>query len=116
MITVLMIEVEPAEGISSRKLVLETAKHNVLTAYSAADGIALMQRFPAVDAVVVHAMIGNDSFRSVVEQIRKVREDVPIILISPSGSDHCPTCAAVISSHEPRLLLDILEQFFPAKR
>lgn len=94
---------------------LETAKHNVLTAYSAADGIALMQRFPAVDAAVVHAMIGNNSYKSVVEQIRKVREDVPIILISPSGSDHCPTCAAVISSHEPRLLLETLEEFFPVR-
>jgi hypothetical protein len=30
-----MIEVEQPEGVSSRKLILETARHNVITAYTA---------------------------------------------------------------------------------
>jgi hypothetical protein len=31
-LVVLMIEVEQPEGVSSRKLILETARHNVITA------------------------------------------------------------------------------------
>jgi hypothetical protein len=33
-LVVLMIEVEQPEGVSTRKLVLETARPNVITAYS----------------------------------------------------------------------------------
>lgn len=54
-LVILMIEEEQPEGLSARKLVVETVKHNVLTAYNAQDGIDLLRRFPAVDAVLVHA-------------------------------------------------------------
>jgi len=33
-LVVLMMEEEQPEGLSARKLVVETAKHNVLTAYT----------------------------------------------------------------------------------
>ena len=54
-LVILMIEEEQPEGLSARKLVVETVKHNVLTAYNAEDGIDLLKRFPNVDAVLVHA-------------------------------------------------------------
>jgi hypothetical protein len=40
-LVVLMIEVEQPEGLSTQKLVLETARHNVITAYTAAVGMKL---------------------------------------------------------------------------
>jgi hypothetical protein len=49
-----MIEVEQPEGLSTRKLVLETARHNVITAYTAEGGMELLHRFPNVDVIVVH--------------------------------------------------------------
>jgi hypothetical protein len=36
-----MIEAEQLEGRSTQKLVLETARHNVITAYTAAVGMKL---------------------------------------------------------------------------
>lgn len=45
-LVVLMIEAEQPEGISSRKLVVETAKHNVITAYNPETGLKLLRRFP----------------------------------------------------------------------
>jgi hypothetical protein len=37
-LVVLMIEVEQPEGVSTRKLVLETARHNLITAYTQKTG------------------------------------------------------------------------------
>ncbi len=56
-IVMLMIEEEQPEGLSARKLVVETAKHNVLTAYKAEDGIEPLRRFPNIDVVLVHASL-----------------------------------------------------------
>ena len=43
-LVILMIEVEQPEGISARKLILEAARHNVLTAYSGRVGIELLRQ------------------------------------------------------------------------
>jgi hypothetical protein len=40
-----MIEVEQPEGVSTRKLVLETARHNVITAYTTDTGIGFCVDF-----------------------------------------------------------------------
>lgn len=112
-LTALMIEVEQPEGISARKLVLETARHNVLTAYSGKDGLALMRRFPNVDVVIVHTELDRMPFGEVVRGVRQVRKDVPVIVITPrdvepEGADY------VLPSHEPQKLLDLLATEFEA--
>lgn len=58
-LVILMIEVEQPEGVSTRKLVLETARHNVITAYSTDTGLRLLRRFPNVDVVVVHTELDD---------------------------------------------------------
>jgi two-component SAPR family response regulator len=113
-IVVLMIEVEQPEGLSARKLVLETAKHNVLTAYSAKQGIELLRRFPDVDATVVHREVRDLPVKDVVAQIKAINPKMPVVLLSPfkeavpEGADY------VISSHEPQLILMLFESVFGA--
>jgi hypothetical protein len=51
----LIVEPEPAEALSTRKLVVETGKFNVITAYSGEEALASLERFPGVDGVVVHS-------------------------------------------------------------
>jgi hypothetical protein len=51
----LVVDREFAGSISSRKLVLETGKFNVITAYSFAEGRILLDRFPLVDGIVLTA-------------------------------------------------------------
>jgi hypothetical protein len=41
-----MAEMEPPEGLSARKLVLETGKFNVITAYSVAEALQTLATFP----------------------------------------------------------------------
>ena len=52
----LVIDSEHASSISTRKLVLETAKYNVINAYSCEEADAMIQRFPHVSAVVINAL------------------------------------------------------------
>jgi DNA-binding response OmpR family regulator len=111
---VLMIEIEQPEGLSARKLVLETSKHNVITAYNGAAGIQLFKRFPDVDVVVVHEDVSDLPFENVVRQIRQIRGDIPIIALSPIGNLILPGVDYVVPSHEPQAILKVLADHFGA--
>jgi hypothetical protein len=107
-----MIEVEQPEGVSTRKLVLETARHNVITAYTTDAGLRLLRRFPNVDVVVVHTELDDFSFEETVRELKSIRNDVSVIGISPGrdrdGADY------MLSSHDPHALLQLLAERFEA--
>jgi response regulator RpfG family c-di-GMP phosphodiesterase len=104
---ILMIEEEQPEGLSARKLVVETSKHNVLTAYNGDEGIDLLQRFPNIDAVLVHArVLEKDS--KILERVRILSPNKPIILASPGGEMRRPEVTYVVDSHQPHQLVELL--------
>ncbi len=109
-LVILMIESEQPEGISSRKLVVETAKHNVITAYNPETGLALLRRFPAVDALLIHASVLDHL--PLISQVREIAPDLPIIVATPRPSDHFDGANYTVPSHEPQLLLDLLAKVF----
>ena len=113
-VIVLMIEVEQPEGLSARKLVLETSKHNVITAYTGHAGIEMLRRFPNVDAVVVHVDVSNPPFDQVMHELRSIRPDIPVIALSPIGAQSLPGVDYVIPSHEPQAILNVLAENFRA--
>ena len=109
--TVLMIEPEMPESVSARKLVLETAKHNVITAYGGEEGLALFKRFPAVDAVFVHSELKDYDCTKVAKQIRAANPTIPIVVLSPSGHTRCAAeVTDVLPSHEPERILDYMRE------
>jgi response regulator RpfG family c-di-GMP phosphodiesterase len=106
-LVILMIEEEQPEGLSARKLVVETAKHNVVTAYNAKDGIDLLRRFPAVDAIMVHArLLGTTP--DLLQQVSSLSPGKPIILASPYADDSRPEANYVVDSHRPHDLVRLL--------
>jgi response regulator RpfG family c-di-GMP phosphodiesterase len=108
-LVVLMIEVEQPEGLSARKLVLETAKHNVLTAYSGESGLELFARFPRVDAVVIHAHVTDLSCSEIAMKIKLFNPSMPIIILNPSPSGEvCQTADYVVDSLVPNDILEVL--------
>ncbi len=109
-LVVLMIEQEQPEGISARKLVLETARHNVITAYTAEIGLLLLQRFPKVDVVVVHALLKGRE--ELLKDIRRIAPELPIVVASPRGDDAFAEANYVVPSHEPGALLQLLADAF----
>ncbi len=81
-LVILMMEEEQPEGLSARKLVVETAKHNVLTTYNLRDGLDLLHRFPNVDMIMVHAhLLERDP--DLLREVRRVCPDKPIIFATP---------------------------------
>jgi DNA-binding NtrC family response regulator len=109
-----MIEVEQPEGVSTRKLVLETARHNVISAYSAAVGMKLLNRFPKVDVVVIHTEMDDYPFEQIVRELKQIRSDVPVIGISPNEDRDNSGADYIISSHDPHALLQLLAERFEA--
>jgi hypothetical protein len=106
-LVIVMIEEEQPEGLSARKLVVETVKHNVLTAYNAKDGVDLLKRFPNVDAILVHS--GQlEKKPGLLAEVKALCPGKPIILASPFAEDYRPEANFVVDSHKPQALLKIL--------
>jgi hypothetical protein len=106
-LVVLMIESEQPEGLSARKLVVETAKHNVLTAYSAEDGLGLLRKFPNVDVILVHGPLA-EQHPDLLPAVREQAAEIPIILAAPFGNMSSPYVNYVVDSHHPEDLLTLL--------
>ncbi len=113
-LVVLMVEVEQPEGISARKLILETARHNVITAYSGDGAIKLLRRFPNVDVAVIHTQLEDSQFTRLVREIKKIRPDLPIVALSPMLDQHVKGVDHTLSSYDPQLLLHLLAEHYEA--
>ena len=112
----IVVDPEHPGSISTRKLLLETAKLNVLTCYSGKEGIATLHRFPNVDAVVLNVDVRDMSCSEIVRQMKAKVPNVPVILVSPAG--HTFNCDGVdhqVSSYEPKQLLDVVQKLFGSK-
>ena len=78
-LTFMIVEAEPAEGLSTHKLLIETAKHNVLTAYSGREGLEMLQRFPDVDAIVFDTALRDVTCEQFTREIKKQKPKCRII-------------------------------------
>jgi len=103
----LVIDKQVAGSISTRKLVIETALLNVLTAYSGEEGIETLARFPLIDGIVLDTEVDGPHCKDLISQLRKVRTDLPVITVSPSGHARCGNEDYHVSSYDPH---DLLEQ------
>jgi hypothetical protein len=66
----LVVDREFPGSISTRKLVIETAKLNVLTAYSGQEALETFRRFPAVAGVVLDGGLDDLPFAELARQIK----------------------------------------------
>ena len=109
----LVIDREHAGNISTRKLVIETAKLNVITAYSGAEAIATLARFPAVDGVVLDAGIKDMPCAQLVAGLKVTAPGVPLILIGFPREGSCPGADHELETFEPMRLLTLLQSLVP---
>jgi len=101
--------------ISTRKLVIETAQMNVITAYSSQEAVATLKRFPNVDGIVLDKDVEGMSCQELMRQLWAVRADLPIVTVSPSGYDRCGGEQYHCSSHNPQALLEQLKKICPCE-
>lgn len=110
-----MIDREFPGSISTRKLVIETAKFNVLTAYSADEALDTLKQFPAIHAVVLDAEIYGTSCTALTKELKLVKPGIPIVVISGPGDDECHGADYQVESLDPRKLLQALQKLNPAE-
>ncbi|MGA7459804.1 MAG: hypothetical protein WBW69_06240 [Candidatus Korobacteraceae bacterium] len=106
----LIVEAEPAQGLSTRKLLLESAKHNVLTAYSPQEGTRMFRRFPHVDVVAVDGSFGEEACSQLVRQLKEHHAKIRVVAFVPHEGAQCKWADETTSSHDPAGLLKLLEK------
>jgi DNA-binding response OmpR family regulator len=109
----IVAEPEPPESLSTRKLVLETAKFNVITAHSTQEAIDTFNLFPNASAAVLVAGMEIDCAK-VVNAIRDADPpgSLPIIALSPRIGFACEGADYILPSREPHALLELIRNLF----
>lgn len=111
----LVVDNEYPESISTRKLVIETAKMNVITTYSVEEAIETLVRFPAVDGVVIDSEVKGIPCAKLVTHLQAIRPNLPVVVVSPGGDERCEGQHHHVSSYNPRELLTKLQQICPTE-
>ncbi len=111
----LVIDREYGANISTRKLVIETAKLNVLTAYSGAEAIEMLKRFPNLDGIVLDAGIEDIPFEELIARLKAIGPKIPTVLVRTPRSGHSQLADYELESFDPVRLLDLLRNFAPEK-
>ena len=111
----LVCDPEHAGSISTRKLVIETAKLNVITAYSGMEAIETLKFFPAVSGAVLDAGIKDMPCDEVVRQIKALRPQLTVIVVGAIDPGACGGADHFLRSFEPQRLLDLLKMLEPEK-
>lgn len=105
--TLIVVEPEPGQALSTRKLVLETAKFNVLTAHSTDEALDIFQSFPNASCLIAVEGETVDCER-VLKFVRTIREDIPLVALSPRHAFKCGFADHHLSSHDPEALVQLM--------
>ena len=107
----LVVDREFSSGISSRKLVIETAKFNVITAYSAAEAIETLLAFPAVNGAVVDEHAEGIGCADLISSLKQIKPTLPIIAVGDQR--YCRLADFYVDSFNPAKLLEVLQGLQP---
>ena len=108
----LVVDREQFASISTRKLVIETAKFNVITAYSSAEAVEALSKFPGVDGAVIDAGMKDMPCGDLVAQLKQMKPELIIVTI---GRYVCAEADHHLESFEAADLLGLLKTFVPEK-
>jgi DNA-binding response OmpR family regulator len=108
-----VIDHEFPDSISTRKLVLETAKYNVITAYSGNEAIDTFRLFPNVSGIVMNEAVTGMDCASLVKELRAIRSDVLLIVTSSRGVTDCVVADHQLDNFDPASLLKLLRRLVP---
>ena len=107
---VLIVEEEQPDGLSARKLILESLQHHVIIAYSAKEALHMLDRMK-VDVVLVHTALHDDSCEELVGEIKGRYPSTNVVALSPGGSELCGPVATLDSLRPEQLV-----RYFSADR
>jgi DNA-binding NtrC family response regulator len=109
----LVIDRESSSAISTRKLVIETAKFNVLTAYSSDEAIETLRKYPALDGVVADTGLADMSCDNLIAELKKIHPKIPVIVVNTPRGIPAVRADYNLDSFDPKQLLALLETLQP---
>ncbi len=80
---------------------IETAKFNVVTAYSGVEALEIFQLFPALSGVVLDAGLEDIPCRKIAQAIKASQPGMPVIVITSPGDEDCPEADFLLETFEP---------------
>jgi len=107
----LVAEPEPKQALSVRKLVLQAAKFNVLTAHSTREAEDIFQRFPKISGAILVGECEVDC-EKVASVIKNAMHKIPVIYLHGSVGGRCSWADHDLSSNEPEALLEMVRSLF----
>jgi CheY-like chemotaxis protein len=108
-----VVDREFSANISTRKLIIETAKFNVITAYSGTEALETVERFPAVDGVVLDTGLRDVDTDDVVHKLKQRYPHIPIVVICLPDANECPEADHHLNFFDPASLLELLQKLRP---
>lgn len=109
--TFLVAEKEPAAALSTRKLVLETANFNVITAYTVKEATKFFRVAPKLYSAVILSSDLPGALRFA-KEVKEEQPKLPIISVSPNRSTSLKGADHHVSSHEPETLAELCRELF----
>ncbi len=109
----LVVDREFSGSISTRKLVIETAKFNVITAYSSLEAVETLRKFPAVSGIVLDAGLKDMPCESLVKELKAVAPSVLIVVVTAPGATTCKGADHRLEGFEPARILALLQKLEP---
>ncbi len=110
--TLLIAEPEAANALSARKLVMETAKFNVVTSHSGGETLELLGKFPELDAVIVHSELPGANATDIFRKVKEADRQKPTILLMSGVQRSRKDADHTLPSDQPETLLQLLRQLF----
>ena len=110
----LVVDPEHSGSISTRKLVIESAKLNVITAYSGAEAFETAKKYAAVDGVVCNTEVHDMPVGKLVHALKGLNPQRPVVVVGPDLGD-VDEADYHVESFDPRRLLDVLQSIMPDK-
>ncbi|HEX4322426.1 MAG TPA: response regulator [Acidobacteriaceae bacterium] len=109
----LVVDRETSTGISTRKLIIETAKFNVITAYSSKEAIETLRKFPALDGVVTDSGMTDMPCHELIAALKKIKPGIEIVVVCTPRQATCDAADHTLESFDPKLLLALLQKLQP---
>lgn len=109
--TFIVAEPEPEQALSSRKLLLETFKFNVITAHSVEETVSMVRLFSNSDALIIHCGLQNFDADTAIKSVKTNAPKLPIIALTPTERE-LKWADYVVQSHLPQELLNLVQRLF----
>jgi DNA-binding NtrC family response regulator len=109
----LVVDRETSTGISTRKLIIETAKFNVITAYSSEEAIETLRQFPNVDGVVTDSGMTDMVCDDLLSVLKQIKPSLHCVVVKTLTGTSCNLADCTLDTFDPRKLLEVLENLVP---